>query len=138
MLQRMQSVWLLLAGTFAFLTIRFAVYTGTTQINNGNEYAVLTAGSNFFLLISTIASALVALIAIFLYKNRSLQIKLGFAALALYILSAGLYYLQIKNFSDGAFSLTSVFFFLIPVCLLLAIKSIYRDQKLVKSIDRLR
>ncbi|MBX3254573.1 MAG: DUF4293 domain-containing protein [Chitinophagaceae bacterium] len=138
MLQRMQTVWLLLAGVFAFLTIRFVVYTGTTQVDNGSEYTVLTGASNFFLLIVSIGTGLVALITIFLYKNRSLQIKLGFVALLLYILSAFLYYLQIKNFSDGAFSLTSVFFFLVPVCLILAIRGIYKDQKLVKSIDRLR
>ncbi len=81
MLQRMQTVWMLLAGIFAFLTIRFVVYTGTKNVNNVNEYAALTAGSSFFLLILTIATGLVALITIFLYKNRSLQIKLCFAAL---------------------------------------------------------
>lgn len=138
MLQRMQTVWMLLAGIFAFLTIRFVVYTGTKNVNNVNEYAALTAGSSFFLLILTIATGLVALITIFLYKNRSLQIKLCFAALALYVLCALFYYLQIKDFVDGAFSLTSVFFFLVPICLLLAIRGIYKDQKLIKSIDRLR
>ncbi|MGN6437342.1 MAG: DUF4293 domain-containing protein [Agriterribacter sp.] len=138
MLQRMQTLWMLLASIFMFLTIRFVVYTGTRNIDNVNEYTALTAGSNFFLLIFTIAAALVAFIAVFLYKNRSLQMKMCIVALLLYIVCAVFYYLQIRHFSDGAFSLTSVFFFLVPIFLILAIRGIYKDQKLIKSIDRLR
>lgn len=138
MLQRMQTVWMLLAAIFIFLTVYFVVYTGTKNVPNGTEYTALTAGSNFFLLIFTIATGLVSFIAIFLYKNRSLQLKLCIAALLLYILCAVFYYLQIRNFSDGAFSLTSVFFFLVPIFLILAMRGIYKDQKLIKSIDRLR
>lgn len=138
MLQRIQSLWLLLAGVLSFLTIRFNVYSGTREFNGATLFTNLTASSSFLIMVVTVAIGLLCVITIFLYKNRPLQIKLSLAALLLYILSAFLYYLQIKAFSAGNFALTSVCYFLVPVFLVLAIKGIYNDQKLVKSVDRLR
>lgn len=138
MLQRMQSIWLLLAGTCSFLTVRFSVYTGTRDNNGVNEFNEVTAGSNFFILVFTIATGLLALITIFLYKNRPLQQKLALGGLVAYIITCVFYYLEIKKFTAGSFSLLSVFLFLVPVFFFLAIRGIYRDQKLIKSVDRLR
>ena len=138
MLQRMQTIWLLLATVFSFLTLRFPVYNGNKLVNETSEYNMLSATSSLFLIILSVATGLIALIAVFLYKNRGLQQKLCFTGLLLYIISGILYYTQIKSFTEGAFTLWAVFYFLIPVCFILAIRGIYRDQKLVKSIDRLR
>lgn len=138
MLQRIQSVWLLLAGVLSFLTIRFNIYSGTKELNSANLFSRLNASENFLILVVVIAMGLIPLITIFLYKNRSLQIKLSLISLLLFILSAFLFYLQINKFSAGNFALTSVFYFLIPVFLILAIRGIYKDQKLIKSVDRLR
>ena len=138
MLQRMQTIWLLLATVFSFLTLRFPVYNGNKLVNETSEYNMLSATSSLFLIILSVATGLIALIAVFLYKNRGLQQKLCFTGLLLYIISGMLYYTQIKSFTEGAFTLWAVFYFLIPVCFILAIRGIYRDQKLVKSIDRLR
>ena len=138
MLQRMQTIWLLLATAFSFLTLRFPVYNGNKLVNETSEYNMLSATSSLFLIILSVATGLIALIAVFLYKNRGLQQKLCFVGLLLYIISGMLYYTQIKSFTEGAFTLWAVFYFLIPVCFILAIRGIYRDQKLVKSIDRLR
>lgn len=138
MLQRMQTIWLLLATAFSFLTLRFPVYNGNKLVNETSEYNMLSATSSLFLIILSVATGLIALIAVFLYKNRGLQQKLCFTGLLLYIISGILYYTQIKSFTEGAFTLWAVFYFLIPVCFILAIRGIYRDQRLVKSIDRLR
>ena len=138
MLQRMQTIWLLLATAFSFLTLQFPVYNGNKLVNETSEYNMLSATSSLFLIILSVATGLIALIAVFLYKNRGLQQKLCFVGLLLYIISGMLYYTQIKSFTEGAFTLWAVFYFLIPVCFILAIRGIYRDQKLVKSIDRLR
>ncbi len=138
MLQRIQSLWLLLAGVLSFLTIRFNVYSGTRELNGATLFTNLTASSGFWILVVTIIIGLLTIISVFLYKNRPLQIKLSLVALLFYILSAVLYYLQIKHFTAGNFALTSVIYFLIPVLIILAIKGIYNDQKLIKSVDRLR
>lgn len=138
MLQRIQSLWLLLAGVLSFLTIRFNVYSGTRELNGATLFTNLTASSSFLILLVTIIVGLLSIIAVFLFKNRSLQIKLALAALLFYILSAILYYMQIKHFTAGNFALTAVLYFLIPIFIILAIKGIYNDQKLIKSVDRLR
>ena len=138
MLQRMQTLWLLLAAAFSFLTLRFPIYNGNKIANGINEYNMLGATSNLFLLILAVAAGLVAFITIFLYRNRAMQQKLCFTGLALCMISGWLYYMQIKTFVQGAFNLWSAFYFLIPLCFILAIRGIYKDQKLVKSIDRLR
>jgi hypothetical protein len=138
MLQRIQTIWLLLAAVLSFVTLRFPVYNGNKTVEGVNEYNMLSATSSLFLIALAVATGLIAFVTLFLYKNRSMQLKLCFAGLLLCILSGALYYTQIRSFAEGAFSLWSVLYFLIPVCFILAIRGIYRDQKLVKSIDRLR
>lgn len=138
MIQRMQSLWLLLAGLCSFLTLRLPVYNGNKLVNGISEYNQLNAASNLFLLVLAVATGIVTWIAIFLYKNRSMQQKLCFLSLLLFIISGLLYYSRINSFVEGSFTLWSVLYFLIPVALILAIRGIYRDQKLIKSVDRLR
>ena len=138
MLQRIQTIWLLLAAVLSFVTLRFPIYNGNKTVDGVHEYNMLSATSSLFLIVLAVATGLIALITVFLFKNRSMQLKLCFLSLLLCIASFALYYAQIKSFVQGAFSLWSVLYFLIPVCFILAIRGIYRDQKLVKSIDRLR
>lgn len=99
---------------------------------------MLSATSSLFLIIAAVATGLVAFVAVFLYKSRGMQQKLCFTGLALCIISGWLYYMQIETFVQGAFNLWSAFYFLTPLCFILAMRGIYKDQKLVKSIDRLR
>ncbi|HEX5023860.1 MAG TPA: DUF4293 family protein, partial [Agriterribacter sp.] len=64
--------------------------------------------------------------------------KLCLAALGVYIICCVLYFTQIKQYNVGALSLWSGLYFLIPILLILAMIGIYKDTKLIKSIDRLR
>jgi hypothetical protein len=75
---------------------------------------------------------------IFLYKNRKLQLRIVIVAILLSLLNIYLYYKQTLQFSHGFYALTSVLVFVIPVFLFLAARGIGRDEKLVKSLDRLR
>jgi hypothetical protein len=141
MLQRMQSVWLLLAAICAFLSIRFSFYSGNIEIpGQPPVFQYLNASFNIWILIITIALVCIAAIDIFLYKNRKLQGRLAILGILLSILNIFLYLQQIHRFVEhqGSHTITSVFVFLIPVFLFLAMRGIYRDQKLVKSLDRLR
>lgn len=138
MLQRMQTLWLLLAALFSFFTLRFPIFTGNKLVEGLSQYNILSATSNLFLIILAVATGLIALITVFLYKNRGMQQKLSLTGLLLVIVSGWLYYMQINAFAEGDFTLWSVFYFLIPLCFILAMRGIYRDQKLVKSVDRLR
>jgi len=43
-----------------------------------------------------------------------------------------------KKFINGTYSLGSILALVIPVALIFAARGIFKDQKLVKSVDRLR
>jgi hypothetical protein len=141
MLQRMQSVWLLLAAICAILTIKFSFYSGNIEIpGQPVSFQYLTATFSIWILIVTIAITCIAAIDIFLYKNRKLQARLVILGILLSFLNIFLYLKQIHRFveNQGSHTITSVFVFVIPIFFFLAWRGIYRDQKLVKSLDRLR
>jgi len=141
MIQRIQTVWLFLAALCAALTYQFPFYTGN-KINPTNAqvqtYEKLVASSNFLLLIFTATLTVGAIIIIFLYKNRKQQMWLTVIAAALAVINIVIYFTELKKFVSGNMSLTSVLAFAIPIFLMLAVSGIYKDEKLVKSLDRLR
>ncbi|MBP6432452.1 MAG: DUF4293 family protein [Ferruginibacter sp.] len=136
MLQRIQSVWLLLASVCAFLTLKFSFYSGTNA--KGVASYQLNGMENTLLLIPTLILALLVLANIFLFKNRVLQIRLCIAAMVLELLLLFLYYKQTQSFSLGTYSLTAILHIGILLFLLLAARAINKDEKMVKNSDRLR
>ena len=139
MIQRIQTVWLFLAALFAALTYKFPFYSGNV-INKENvqRFEKLLASSNFLVLIFTAGLIVGTIIMIFMYKNRKQQLWLTAAAAGLSIINIVLYFTELKKFISGNMSLTAVFALAIPVFLFLAINGIWKDEKLVKSLDRLR
>ena len=141
MLQRMQTVWLLLAAIFAVLTIKFSFYSGNIEVpGQPVSFQYLTATFNIWILILTVVIICIAAIDIFLYKNRKLQGRLAILGFLLSLLNIFLYLKEIHRFveNQGSHTISSVFVFVIPILFFLAWRGIYRDQKLVKSLDRLR
>ena len=139
MIQRIQTVWLFLAALFAALTYKFPFYAGNVlNKENVQEYKKLVASSNFLLLVFTAGLIAGTLFIIFMYKNRKQQIWLTVAALGLSIINIILYFIDLKIFISGNMALTSVFALAIPVFFILAINGLWKDEKLVKSLDRLR
>jgi hypothetical protein len=141
MIQRLQSVWLLLAAAAAFCSLKLPFFSGDMIAENQSRVRVeLTAQSNLLLLILSAGVGIASLIAIFLYKNRKLQLRIVLFTLLVSILNLVLFFMQTKKFvpDAGNYSLTAVFALFIPVLLFFAIRGIRRDEKLVKSLDRLR
>lgn len=142
MIQRIQTIWLLLAAVAAFLTLKLYFFTGN-MIEPGmaiSKFTAITAQSNTLLLITSVATGLLALISIFLFKDRKLQIKLVGIALVLSLLNLLLFYMQTRKFvpGEGNYGISALVALAIPILLFFALRGIYRDQKLVKSLDRLR
>ena len=135
MIQRIQTIWLLAASACGFITLQLPFYIGSIGALPAERF---TALGSLPLLILTIAAAITGFVAIFLYKNRSLQLKLTLAAFAVAIINIALFFSKTQAYNTGGIALSSVFAFAAPVFYALAIRNIYRDQKLVKSIDRLR
>ena len=131
----------MLAAICAVATIKFSFYSGNIEVpGQPVTFQYLTATFSIWILIVTIALTCIAGIYIFLYKNRKLQGRLAILGILLSFLNIFLYLKEIHRFveNQGSHTITSVFVFVIPILFFLAWRGIYRDQKLVKSLDRLR
>ncbi len=100
--------------------------------------AELDGGSSFFLVVLTGASLLLALITIFLFKDRKLQLKLCFAGIAVAVLTLIIYFAEMRKFETGTISLSCLFTFATLIGFIMAARGIWKDEKLVKSLDKLR
>ena len=157
MIQRIQTIWLLLAtvvilGLFMFPYLNYIDLVGLgKKLFVTGEYSAVNnesvKQSNFLLqTIATIVVALVPFVTIFQFKNRKLQIKLIFVSIALIaLLGVWMYFtsavtLDLISQSFGANNI-GVGFFLLPISIIflaMALGGIRNDEKLIKSADRLR
>ncbi len=140
MIQRQQTLWLLLATAAAVLTFMFPFATGEEIIKNTamKQKAEVIAGNNFFTLILTIASIGLSTITIFLFKDRKLQIKLCILGLLISIGVLVLYFLDMQKLIGSTPALWAVLPLIVIISYYLAFSSIRKDEKLVKSLDKLR
>jgi hypothetical protein len=142
MIQRIQTIWLLLASAAAFLTLKFSFYSGNIIGADGaaKSFQYLTARSHIVITILSAGVGLAALICIFLYKNRKQQLRIVLLALLVSIVNIVLFFLESRKFvaGEGNYDLTAAIAFAVPVFLFLAMRGIRKDEKLVKSLDRLR
>ena len=136
MIQRIQSVWLLLAAICAFATFRFSFYSGTNA--KGVINAELTASGSFLLLLTTLIVGGLAMVTIFLFKRRKLQAFLCFAGILLEALLIFLYYREVQTFLAGNYALTAILHVLIFYFYIMAARGIGKDKKIIKESDRLR
>ena len=138
MIQRQQTLWLLLATIAALLSFMFPFVTG-----KGIEKAVevdktIKAGSGFLLLILTGASLILSATIIFLYKDRKLQMKLCLLGLVISISIIVLYILQMNKLINSTPALFSILPFATVVGYFMAFRNIRKDEKLIKTLDQLR
>ena len=98
MIQRMQSVWLLLAAVLAFVSLKTSVFSGNIQVDSVKQYQHFTAMSSLPLMILTVGVAIASIITIFLFKDRKLQIKIGITTLIVSLLNIFLYYWKTSSF----------------------------------------
>jgi hypothetical protein len=138
MIQRIQSVWLLLAALFDAVTFRFPFYNGDWMKDAVQAPIDLNANTTLWLTIITVLTGGLAFAAIFLFGNRKFQMRMTIAGLLLSVALLVLYFLEMQNFSSGTIALWCIFYFGIAVSYFLAIKGIRKDEKLIKSLDRLR
>lgn len=139
MIQRIQTLWLLIAAACGFCTLSFPFYSGNLIENSAKVFSELTGKTTIPLIIVTVAVAVASLVCVFLFKDRKMQLRITIVTLIVSIGLIFLYFSVIKSkFVDGNLTISSMFTFFIPFFLLLAARGIYLDQRLVKSVDRLR
>jgi hypothetical protein len=153
MLQRKQTLWALLAVICAALTFKFAFYSGNMAVGvNGHVFLQVKAvpvlgfgkdsasAGSVLILIVTVTLIAGILINIFNFKARKKQFWITIGLTFISLLNILLYWRAsgVPPFTEGSFNIGALFSLAIPICLLLAASGIRKDQKLVKSVDRLR
>lgn len=141
MIQRIQSVWLLLAGIAGLLTYKLPLWEGILQDNSVKSFI----GPESLLLFAVIvATCVLGFVTIFLYKNRKLQKNLTFLGIVLSIAIIALEYFIVEDFKTLQSFKTSAWKFgaimpgLMVVFFFLAFQGIRKDEKMIKSLERLR
>ncbi|MDO5969984.1 DUF4293 domain-containing protein [Flavivirga aquimarina] len=136
MLQRIQTIYLLIAaGVSAGLIFIFHLW-----ITNDNISVFAKDDMLYFGLF--LSSAVLSLVAIFMYKNRKSQFVLGRLNIILNFILLGFFVYQSLNISGETAVSEKGIGMLLPIVsivfLALANKAIKKDEDLVKSVDRLR
>jgi hypothetical protein len=152
MIQRIQSLYLLAVAAL----MATAIFTPLAYFAAGVEeyklYAFSLQGaqesySTIYMGVIVALAAIIPFVNIFLFKNRLLQIRLCAVELMLLVGSAIFmaiyYFLSNRMFSQLEFSAhgfhIAIIFPLIALVLdYLALRAIFRDEMLVKSLDRIR
>lgn len=144
MIQRIQSIYLLVV--FLLLGVVSNLVSLWT-VNNNVSQTLLDLLKEEEILLKTVTisyyiGSLLALLAIFLFKNRQLQFVLGRVNILINLFLVGaLIYLSLNLPGETVVSEKGIGMFLPVVAILflvLANKAIKKDEDLVKSVDRLR
>ena len=138
MIQRQQSLWLLLSGVCAFLTFRLPFYSGTVKPGESNPVPSIDAGDNLFLLLLTAIEIIISVVTIFLYKERKRQIKFAIGGAVLSAIIITLYFVAMRRFATGSIAIWAIFAIGAFIGFIMAARGIWKDEKLVKSLDKLR
>ncbi|WP_288376141.1 DUF4293 domain-containing protein [uncultured Chryseobacterium sp.] len=129
MLQRIQTIWTLLAvlaAVFLFITGQDVVFSDSLPL----------------LTISCIVLVIIGALSIFSFKNRKRQILLNTVSIIINVLLIGVLAYWLLNLSGGIHfpekGIEPIFPLIAVICLLIANVYIRKDERLVKSVDRLR
>lgn len=141
MIQRVQTIWLLLAAIAGFFTTQIPLYYGVMAGDITKKYL---ATESLLLFALSIIASLIAVVAIFLFKNRANQIKFTALGIIVSIALIALEVWQIGSFKQLAGMLKGTYYWgaLLPIAMLifflLASSNIRKDIRLIKSLDRFR
>lgn len=129
MLQRIQTIWILLS----VLAPAFLYITGQDVEVFGNAPIIS---------ISSIVLVLIGAFSLFSFKNRKRQIMLNNISIIINALLIGILVYWVQNLSGGIDfpekGIEPVFPLIAVICLFIANIFIKKDERLVKSVDRLR
>lgn len=155
MLQRIQTVWLFLAGAALFCLFLFPYLHIISEDGRSKEIRVTGVYENIngqvvqtepFLLITivTVVIAFLPFVIVFYYQKRRQQIIMCYVAIAAILAH---YYWLVQNskhvigfvkLQPGNLGIGAILPSIAIILLLMAIRGIRHDEKLIRSADRLR
>lgn len=134
MIQRIQTIWFLLIAIFSGLLF-WDPYVEFQSVSVWLYSFFSAIGLTVFL----------SILSVFLYKNRPLQIKIAYGIFILLLLSCFIMVTVFEQNHGGCIVMGNsmlippVAYFLIAIIFdILAIRAVKKDEKLVRSLDRLR
>ena len=146
MIQRKQTLWLFLAALLSAGVFYFDLYTAHIMLNGAYTVFHLRTSDHFPSLLLALVMCALPLISIFMFQHRKRQVNLtmismvataGFIALVLWRV-ADFVGKQAMAPASSTYWIGSILPVISFVLLVLAIVGVRRDEKLVKSSDRLR
>lgn len=147
MIQRIQTIYLLLSGllTASLLQLTFAELAVNGELYIFSAQGIFSGGKIEFdglpIMVFIGLISLLHFIIIFMYKNRIRQIRLTVFTIILLVGLLGLFfYFAYAGFEDArvAFKIPVAFPLIAIILDYLAIRSIGKDEALVRSMDRIR
>lgn len=141
MIQRIQSLWLLLAAICGGLAFQFPFYSGTRMLGvppQPTPEVEMTATFSIPIIIFMAIAVVGSVHALFSYYKRKHQFMVTLISMISSIIALVLLFMATSEFEGGGVRIESLLYFAVPVFLFLAARGISKDEKLVKSMDRLR
>ncbi|MBS1690263.1 MAG: DUF4293 domain-containing protein [Bacteroidetes bacterium] len=145
MIQRIQSIWLFLAAFAAAGLLYFNLYTYHALENAVDTAKQFKANDKYGLFVLAILLIILPLVNIFMFKNRKRQKGLAALSIVVAIGFIAVMVMLVTNLtnntpppSSGSYGIGAIMPILSIIFLALAISGIRKDEKLVKSLDRLR
>lgn len=141
MIQRIQSLWLLLSSLCAALILFVPVFSGAAA---DGLVKVFSIRENLILLLIVVLSIVIPFINIFLFKNRGLQKKLIINNMILSVLTVATEYFSVDKFkqqfgiTQGTWEISAILPFFIILFLVFAFRGIRKDEKLLSESNRMR
>lgn len=146
MIQRIQTLWLALATIFNALLFFIPIYKYNFPNQVYSPWQVEKVTSFIPLFIVAAVITVLPFVAIFLFKNRSRQKSMVWISFVSILSFLSIVLMRVNNLKSGTptpgnfqYSIPGILVTVVAaICLIMAIRGIRRDDKLVKSMDRLR
>lgn len=152
MIQRKQTLWLLLAAVCLVLTLAMPVgtiistdltFSDLTALGFGDDVnAAVGAHTPWGVLTLTALALVAAVLAIFGFKNRAKQLKMSNIMMLLSALAIVVTYIYVQSYTPEGFMNDlkpgCVLYFVAYAAGFMARRGIRKDDELVKAADRIR
>jgi hypothetical protein len=143
MIQRIQSIWLLLSSLIIVILSRLPIYVGS--LGDGSKKELMTA-ERLHMMILALLLIILPIIAIFLFKNRTGQKQIIWLHILLNLLLLLFFYMAKSAFVEGQqpefvssrYGIAVIIPVLSIILDVMAFRGVRSDEKLIKAADKFR
>ena len=142
MIQRKQSLWLLVAALLNAGVFIFDLYRADVTVNGIADHKVLRVADHYPPLLIALVMTLLPVVTIFMFSNRKRQVGMSAVSMVGTLSFISMMLMRVKNISPapaaGSYWIGAVLPVAAVIFIVMAIVGIRKDEKLVRSVDRLR